>query len=69
MAFESLSEKLQNVFKNLRSKGRTRVSREYQRILPDPDGKFRYAPSDGSGRYDGWTDQKLSWTKTGEEGQ
>ncbi len=34
MAFDSLSEKLQNVFKNLRSKGRlTEAARRIQRLF------------------------------------
>ena len=47
MAFESLSEKLQNVFKNLRSKGRLTESdvkaamKEVKRALLEADVNFK----------------------------
>ena len=49
MAFESLTDKLQNVFKNLRSKGRLteadvkEAMKEVKRALLEADVNFRWA--------------------------
>ena len=40
MAFDSLTEKLQNVFKNLRSKGRLTEADVKEAMKEDQDGHF-----------------------------
>ena len=56
MAFESLTDKLQNVFKNLRSKGRLteadvkEAMKEVKRALLEADVNFRVVKSFEIGR-------------------
>ena len=58
MAFESLTDKLQNVFKNLRSKGRLteadvkEAMKEVKRALLEADVNFRVVKSRSDGNKD-----------------